>query len=141
MGGIPQSTKRVKLAPPDEVGPSKGPLFLESKLEEELASEKSEASPAELAELEGVIQAQTMVLQDQLTTQEWLAGKLECVAVVLNGHRAVMEELLVALTSVGQRFGAGLGLGLDSRSEAVLHGEWGGIRVTQEVVSEDEYEE
>ena len=131
----------MKLAPPDEVGPSKGPLFLESKLEEELASEKSEASPAELAELEGVIQAQTMVLQDQLTTQEWLAGKLECVAVVLNGHRAVMEELLAALMSVGQRFGAGLGSGLDSQSKAVLHGEWGGIRVMWEEVSKDEYEE
>ena len=49
-----------------------------------------------------------------------------------------MEELLVALTSVGQRFGAGLGLGLDSWSEAVLCGEWGGIRATWEEVSEDE---
>ena len=54
-GGIPQSTKWVKLAPPDEAGPSKGPLFLESKLGEESASEESETSPAGLAELEGVM--------------------------------------------------------------------------------------
>ena len=79
---------------------------------------------------------QTTALQDQLASQEWLAGRLERVAVALDGHRAVMEELLAALTSVGQRFGAGLGLGLDARSEALLHGEWGGIRVMQEEVSE-----
>ena len=58
-------------------------------------------------------------------------------AVALNGHRTAMEELLVALTSVGRRFGAGLGLGLDARSEALLRGEWGGIRVTWEEVSEN----
>ena len=62
-------------------------------------------------------------------------------AVALDRHRAAMEELLVALTSVGQRFGAGLGSGLDALFEALLHGEWGGIRVTWEEVSEDEYEE
>ena len=55
VGGGPQSTKRAKLAPPDEAGPSKGLLFLESELEEESASETSasetlEASPAGLAE-------------------------------------------------------------------------------------------
>ena len=55
VGGIPQSTRWVKLAPPDEVGPSKGPLFLESEPEEESASETSEASLAGLAELEGAI--------------------------------------------------------------------------------------
>ena len=55
VGGVPQSTKWVKLTPPDKVGPSKGPLFLESKPEEESVSETSEASPAGLAELEGVI--------------------------------------------------------------------------------------
>ena len=60
-GGIPQSTKRVKLTPLDEAGPSKGLLFIESELEEESASE---TSPAGLVELEGVIQAQTTVLQD-----------------------------------------------------------------------------
>ena len=76
--------------------------------------------PAGLAELEGAIRAQTTALQDQLATQEWLASKMECVAVVLNGHCTVMEELLAALTSVGQRFGAGLGSGLDARSEALL---------------------
>ena len=55
VGGVPQSTKWVKLTPPNKVGPSKGPLFLESKPEEESVSETSEASPAGLAELEGVI--------------------------------------------------------------------------------------
>ena len=45
------------------------------------------------------------------------------------------------MTSMGQGFGARLGLGLDSWSEAVLRGEWGGIRVTWEEVSKDEYEE
>ena len=49
-----------------------------------------------------------------------------------------MEELLVALTSVGRRFGAGLGSGLDARSKVLLCGEWGGIRVTWEEVSETE---
>ena len=43
--------------------------------------------------------------------------------------------------SVGRRFGAGLGSGLDAQSEALLRGEWGGIRATREEVSEDEYEE
>ena len=62
-------------------------------------------------------------------------------AVALDGHHAAMEELLAALTSMGQRFGAGLGLGLDTRSEVLLCGEWGGIRATREEVSEDEYEE
>ena len=141
VGGILQSTKQAKLAPPDEAGPSKGPLFLESELEEESASEASEASPAGLAELEGAIRAQTTALQDQLVSQEWLAGRLEHMAVALDGHRAVMEELLAALTSMSWRFGARLGLGLDARSEALLHGEWGGIRVTWEEVSEGECEE
>ena len=135
VGGVPQSTKRVKLAPLDEAGPSKDPLFMESEPEEESASE---TLPAGLAELEGAIRAQTTALQDQLASQEWLAGRLEWVAVVLDGHRAAMEELLAALTSVGRRFGAGLGSGLDTRSEALLCGEWGGIRVTREEVSETE---
>ena len=138
MGGIPQSTKRAKLAPLDEAGPSKGSLFIESEPEEESASETSETSPAGLAELEGAIRAQTTALQDQLATQEWLAGRLERVAIALDGHRTAMEELLVALTSVGRRFGAGLGSGLDAWSEALLRGEWGGIRVTREEVSENE---
>ena len=132
--------KRAKLAPPDEVGPSKGLLFLESEPEEESVLETSEGSPAGLAELEGAIQAQTTALQDQLATQEWLASKMECVAVVLDRHRAAMEELLAALTSVGQRFGARLGSGLDTQSEALFCGEWGGIRVMQEEASEDEHE-
>ena len=66
---------------------------------------------------------------------------MEHVAVTLNGHCAAMEELLAALTSMGQRFGAGLGSGLDPWSEVLLHGEWGGIRATREEVSQDEYEE
>ena len=72
-------------------------------------------------------------------TQEWLAGKLECVAIVLNGHHATVEELLAALTSVGWGFGAGLGAGLDSWAEMVPQGEWGGTRVTWEELSEEEY--
>ena len=125
---------------------------MESELEEESASEASETSPAGLAELEGMIRAQTKALQDQLATQEWLAGKLERVAgklervagklermaVTLDGHRSAMEELLAALTSVGRRFEAGLGLGVDARSEALLRAEWGGVRVTQEGVLEEE---
>ena len=55
VGGVPQSTKWAKLAPLDEVGPSKDPLFIESEPEEESASETSETSPAGLAELEGAI--------------------------------------------------------------------------------------
>ena len=55
VGGIPQSTKKVKLAPPDEVGPSKGPLFLESEPEEESVSDVSEAVLVGLGELEGAI--------------------------------------------------------------------------------------
>ena len=140
VGGVPQSTKRAKLAPPTKAGPSKGPLFLESEPGEELASEESETLPAGLAELEGVIQAQTAVLQNQLVTQEWLAGKMEHVAVALNGHRAAVEELLAALTSVGWGFRARLGAGLDTWAGMVPHGEWGGIRATWEEVSEDEYE-
>ena len=66
---------------------------------------------------------QTTVLQSQLATQEWLASKMECVAVVLDGHRIAVEELLVALTSAGWGFGAGLGVGLDTRAKALLHGE------------------
>ena len=72
-------------------------------------------------------------------TQEWLASKLECVAIMLNGNHAAVEELLAALTSMGRGFGARLGVGLDSWAEMVPHGEWGGIRATQEEVSEDEY--
>ena len=49
-----------------------------------------------------------------------------------------MEELLVALTSMGRRFEAGLGSGLDAQSEALLHGKWGGVRVMREEVSEEE---
>ena len=138
VGGVPQSTKQAKLTPLDKAGLSKGPLFIESELEEESALETSETSPAGLAELEGAIRAQPTALQDQLTTQEWLAGRLERVAVALDGHHAVMEELLAALTSVGRRFGARLGSGLDTWSEALLYREWGGIRVTQEEVSENE---
>ena len=107
---------------------------MESEPEDESVSETLEASLAVLAELEGVIRAQTTVLQDQLVSQGWLAGRMECVAVVLNGHRAAMEELLAALTSMGQRFRARLGSGLDARSEALLRAEWGGVRVTQEGV-------
>ena len=98
---------------------------------------ESEAPLAGLAELEGAIRAQMAMLQNQLAIQEWPASKMEHVAVALDGHRVAVEELLAALTSVGQGFGAGLGAGLDTQAEAVLCGEWGGIRATWEEVSED----
>ena len=138
VGGVPQSTKWAKLAPPDKAGSSQGPLFLESELEEDSVSEMLETSPAGLVELEGAIRVQTTVLQNQLATQEWLASKMERMAIVLDGHHAAMEELLVALTSVGQGFRARLGAGLNSWGETLLHGEWGWIRATWEEVSEDE---
>ena len=138
VGGIPQSTK---LAPPDEAGLSKDVLFLESKSGEEAASEESEAPLAGLAELEGAIWVQTAMLQSQLTTQQWLASKMEHVAVALDRHHVTVEELLAALTSMGQGFRARLGAGLDTRAEALLHGEWGMIRAMQEGASEDEYEQ
>ena len=55
VGGVPQSTKRVKLAPPDKAGPSKDTLFLESESGEEAVLEESKASLAGLVELEGAI--------------------------------------------------------------------------------------
>ena len=138
VGGVPQSMKRVKLTPPDEAGLAKDALFLESELGEEAASEESKAPPAGLAELEGTIQAQTAALQNQLATQEWLASKMECVAIMLDRHRVAVEELLAALTSAGHGFGVGLGTGLDTWAKMVPRGEWGGIRVTWEEVSEEE---
>ena len=68
---------------------------------------------------------------------EHVAGKLERAGVALDGHRSAMEELLVAFTSVGRRFEAGLDSGVDARSEALLRAEWGGVRVTQEVSEEE----
>ena len=63
---------------------------------------------------------------------------MERVAVALDGHHSAMEELLAALTSVGRRFEAGLGSGVDTRSEALIRGEWGGVRATWEEVSKEE---
>ena len=83
-----------------------------------------------------MIQVQTAVLQSQLATQEWLAGKMECMAVALDGHCTAVEELLVALAGWG--FGARLGMGLDTWAEMVPRGEWGGIRATREEASEEE---
>ena len=113
--------------PPDKAGPSKDSLFLDSDSGEEAASEEFNALLAGLAELEGAIQAQTAALQSQLATQEWLAGKLECVAVVLDRHRAAVEKLLAALTNAGHGFGAGLGAGLDSWAKMVPHGNGVGL--------------
>ena len=62
---------------------------------------------------------QTAVLQSQPTTQEWVAGKMEHMAVALDRHCTVVDELLAALTSMGQGFGAGLGTGLDSWAKMV----------------------
>ena len=115
---------------------SQGLLLLESELEEVLALEVLETSPAGLVELEGAIRVQTTALQNHLATQEWLAGKMEHMAIMLDGHCAVMEELLAALTSVGQGFGAGLGARLDAQAETLLCGECG-IRAMCEEVSED----
>ena len=140
VGGVPQSTKRAKLTPPNKVGLSKDTLFLESKSGEEVASEESEALLAGLLELEGVIRVQTAALQNQLMTQEWLAGKMERMAITLDRHCAVVEELLVALTSAGQGFRAGLDAGLDTWARMGPHEEWGGIRAVWEEASEDEYE-
>ena len=67
-----------------------------------------------------------------------MAGKMECVTIALDRHRIAVEELLAALTSMGQGFGIGLGTGLDAWAKAVLCREWGGIRVTWEEVSKDE---
>ena len=99
-GGIPQSMKWVQVPDPDKAGPSKDALFLESELGKEAedwaVTVESKAPLAGLAELVGAIRAQTDVLQGQLTTQEWLARKLECVAVALDRHCAAVEELLEA---------------------------------------------
>ena len=115
---------------------------MESELGEEaedwVAMVESKAPLAGLAELVGTIQVQTIVLQGQLATQGWLAGKLEHMAVALNRHCTVVEELLKALTSMSQGFRAGLGTGLDSWAEMVPQGEWGRIRAMWEV-SEEEY--
>ena len=93
---------------PDEMRPSKDALFLESEsgkeAEDRAVTVDSKAPLAGLAKLAGAIQAQTVVLQSQLTTQEWLAGKLEHVAVMLDRHRAALGELLEALTSMGRGF-------------------------------------
>ena len=140
VGGVPQSTKRVKLAPPDKARPSKGPLFLESELEEESVSDMSEAVPVWLGGV-GWCDSSTDDCASKPTRDPRVVGQQNGV----RGHHARWEphcdgELLVALTSMGQGFGARLGLGLDSWSEAVLRGEWGGIRVTWEEASKDEYE-
>ena len=111
--------KWVWVMSPDEVGLSKDTLFLESESGEEAVMEESEAPPAGLVKLEGAIRAQTTALQGQLMTQEWLAGKLERVAIMLDRHHTAVEELLVALTSAGWGFGAGLGAGLDSWAKMV----------------------
>ena len=66
---------------------------------------------------------------------------MEHMAVTLDRHHVVVEELLAALTSMGQGFGAGLGAGLYTQAEALLHGEWGEIRAMWEGASEDEYEQ
>ena len=89
--------------------------------------------------MEGAIQVQTAALQSQLVTQEWLASKMEHVAVTLNGHCTAVEELLAALTTTGQGFRAGLGVGLDSWIEMGPHREWGRIRVMREDAAEDKY--
>ena len=72
-------------------------------------------------------------------TQEWLTSKMERMAVTLDRHHAVVEELLAALTSAGQEFGGGLDAGLGTWAGMVPHKEWGGIGVMWEV-SQEEHE-
>ena len=62
------------------------------------------------AKLEGANWVQTIALQGQLMSQEWLPRKMECVAVALDRHHTLVEELLEA--RAGQGFGAGLGVGV-----------------------------
>ena len=137
--------KWVQVVSPNEAEPSKlqgDPLFMESKSGEEVEGQVvivgSKATMAGLAKLVEAIQVQMVMLQSQLMTQEWLAGKLEHLAVMLNKHWVTVEELLEALNSASWGFGAGLGAGLDTWAEMVPRGEWSGIRVTQEEVSEEE---
>ena len=70
--------KRAWVTSPDEVGLSKDTLFLESESGEEVVdwvvTEESKALPAGLVELQGTFQAQTIMLQGRLVSQEWLAG-------------------------------------------------------------------
>ena len=66
---------------------------------------------------------QTTALQDQLTTQEWLASKLEWVAVALDGHHTVMEELLVLVWAGGLEPGWAWGWTLGPRCCSVGSGE------------------
>ena len=63
---------------------------------------------------------------------------MEHVAVTLDGHHVMVEELLAALTSAGLGFRAGLGVGLDTWAETVPCGEWGRIRAMWEEASEEE---
>ena len=80
------------------------------------------------------------VMQDQLTMQEWLSGKLEHLVVALNQHCTLQEDLLAALQSASQGFWVGLGLGLDAWAQMIPQGEWGRIRVMWEAVSEEDKE-
>ena len=73
-------------------------------------------------------------------TQEWLAGKMERVAIALDRHRTAVEELLAALTNAGRGFRAGLDVGLGTWAGMVPHKEWGGIGATREEASEEEHE-
>ena len=115
------------MAGPEDTGPSQSaqgdPLFLEMELKdgvEGLAkSAESEAPRVGSAELAGAIRAQVAMMQDQLAMQEWLLGKLECLAVALDQHHVLQEELLVALQSVSQGFQVGLGLGLDAWAQMI----------------------
>ena len=73
-------------------------------------------------------------------TQEWLVSKMEHMAVTLDRYHTAVEELLVALTSVGWGFGARLDAGLGTWARMVPREEWGGIRAMREEASEDEDE-
>ena len=125
--GVPQSIKWVWVAGPEDAGLSQSvqgdPLFLKTESEDGVEgwaeSAKSEALRVGSAELAGAIQAQMVVIQDQLTMQEWLLGKLERLAVALDQHCTLQEDLLAALQSASQGFRAGLGSGLDAWAQMI----------------------
>ena len=68
--------------------------------------------------------------------QEWLSGKLECLAMALDQHHTLQEDLLAALQSASQ----GFQVGLDAWAQMIPRGEWGGIRAMLEAASEEDKE-
>ena len=130
------------------MGPSQSvqgdPLFLKMESEDGIKGQaetsESEALRVGLAGLVGAIRAQMAMIQDQLAMQEWLSGKLECLAVALNQYHVLQEALLVALQNASQGFQVGLGLGLDAWAQMIPQEAWGGIMAMWEATSEEDEE-